>query len=31
MARGAWWATVHGVTKDSDITENTNTRTDKAY
>ena len=21
MARGAWWATVHGVTKKSDLTE----------
>ena len=21
MDRGAWWATVHGVTKESDITE----------
>ena len=21
MARGAWWATVHGVTKKSDMTE----------
>ena len=21
MGRGAWWATVHGVTKESDMTE----------
>ena len=21
MDRGAWWATVHGVTKESDLTE----------
>jgi len=21
MDRGAWWATVHGVTKESDVTE----------
>ena len=21
MDRGAWWATVHGVTKESDMTE----------
>ena len=23
MDRGAWWATVHGVTKELDMTENT--------
>ena len=23
MDRGAWWATVHGVTKESDTTEHT--------
>ena len=23
MDRGAWWATVHGVTKESDTTEET--------
>ena len=24
MDRGAWWATVHGVAKDSDMTESLN-------
>ena len=24
MDRGAWWATVHGVTKESDVTEQLN-------
>ena len=24
MGRGAWWATVHGVTKESDTTEQLN-------
>ena len=24
MDRGAWWATVHGVTKESDMTEQVN-------
>ena len=27
MNRGAWWATVHGVTKESDTTEHTHTHT----
>ena len=27
MDRGAWWATVHGITKESDITEKLNTHT----
>ena len=27
MGRGAWWATVHGVTKQSDTTERLNTCT----
>ena len=26
MDRGAWWATVHGVTKESDVTEHTGTQ-----
>ena len=25
MDRGVWWATVHGVTKESDMTEQLNT------
>ena len=25
MDRGAWWATVHGVTKESDMTEHAHT------
>ena len=25
--RGAWWATVHGVTKESDMTEHTHAHT----
>ena len=27
MNRGAWWATVHGVTKESDTTEHACART----
>ena len=27
MGRGAWWATVHGVTKESDMTERLDTTT----
>ena len=27
MDRGAWWATVYGVTKESDTTEHTSTHT----
>ena len=26
MDRGAWWAAVHGVTKESDMTERTHTQ-----
>ena len=26
MDRGAWWATVHGVTKESDMTEQLNNK-----
>ena len=29
MDRGAWWATVHGVTKKSDMTERLNTHTQR--
>ena len=28
MDRGAWWATVHGVTKESDMTEQLNNSKD---
>ena len=27
MDRGAWWATVHGVARESDTTEHTHTHT----
>ena len=27
MGRGAWWATVHGVCKELDVTEHTHTHT----
>ena len=27
MDRGAWWATVHGVARESDTTERTHTHT----
>ena len=27
LPRGAWWATVHGVTKESDMTDHTHTHT----
>ena len=31
MDRGAWWAMVHGVTKESDTTEQLNSSSNKAF